>query len=558
MGMDMDKIVERAKRNIWQAIVDYKRHTNQAEMLDDITDAFVDRLALDSTYAKQNLRELFSKSPVWNEDLDALVINGTRTNNPDYNLAYRLAFELLERSGIDRHDIHELALFFSTQGLPDVEKDRIIRRINEIAPDAYKPGKKMSRVFRSFCIALGIYDETPNSEFQRKYAVYADTLSAKKLDFKLFASINPAHFLTMSNPKGDIRGSTLTSCHSLNCTDYEYNNGCSGYARAATSFIVFTVKDPEDLETLNNRKTTRQVFAYEPGNGVLLQSRLYNTSGGVRGAAEETPLYRDIIQREISMLEDRPNLWKTYSSTGEHSCDVEIGNGFGGYPDWNYSSFDGKISIRNDMASSYKKIIIGERGLCISCGRECSDGLYCNDCNDTDIYTCEDCGCRCDTTYEVYDENGNEIEVCEDCYDNHYSYCYCCDAYNHIDAMVYIEREDIEVCRDCLDRNYTVCDRCGEYVRIDDSFDVIGENGLSVTMCEDCFGDVSFSCSDCGVNYVNETKVLVYTDEDVISVCPECAKEYDVCPHCGERISRKGESCPNCGCVIENEEEDAA
>ena len=93
---------------------------------------------------------------------------------------------------------------------------------------------------------------------------------------------------------------------------------------------------------------------------------------------------------------------------------------------------------------------------------------------------------------------------------------------NHINAMVYIEREDREVCRDCLDRSYTVCDQCGEYVRIDDSYGVIGKNGLSVT------------------------------------VCPECAKEYDVCPHCGERISRKGESCPNCGCVIENEEEDAA
>ena len=57
---------------------------------------------------------------------------------------------------------------------------------------------------------------------------------------------------------------------------------------------------------------------------------------------------------------------------------------------------------------------------------------------------------------------------------------------------------------------------------------------------------------------MNEMEVLVYTDEDVISVCPECAKKYDICPHCGERISRKGESCPNCGCVIENEEEDAA
>ena len=43
---------------------------------------------------------------------------------------------------------------------------------------------------------------------------------------------------------------------------------------------TFTVADPADKETLNNRKTTRQVFAYKPGNGLLLQSRMYNTSGG--------------------------------------------------------------------------------------------------------------------------------------------------------------------------------------------------------------------------------------------------------------------------------------
>lgn len=41
MGMDMDKIVERAKRNIWQAIEDYKRHTDRTGMLDDIRICFL-------------------------------------------------------------------------------------------------------------------------------------------------------------------------------------------------------------------------------------------------------------------------------------------------------------------------------------------------------------------------------------------------------------------------------------------------------------------------------------------------------------------------------------
>lgn len=99
-------------------------------------------------------------------------------------------------------------------------------------------------------------------------------LSAKQIGLKLFVSVNPAHFITMSNPKRDSRGATLTSCHSFNSTEYDYNNGCTGYARDETSFIVFTVADPTDPETLNNRKTTRQVFAYRPGSGLLLQSRM--------------------------------------------------------------------------------------------------------------------------------------------------------------------------------------------------------------------------------------------------------------------------------------------
>ena len=61
--------------------------------------------------------------------------------------------------------------------------------------------------------------------------------------------------------------------------------------------------DPDVPETLNNRKTVRQIFAYQPGNGLLLQSRLYNTSGGVRGAHEDSKLYRDLIQRELAELE---------------------------------------------------------------------------------------------------------------------------------------------------------------------------------------------------------------------------------------------------------------
>lgn len=77
--MEMQEVISRAERNIRQALRDYGAHTSQTDVLDDVTDEFIYRLAADSSYAKQGLRKLFSKSPVWNEELDALVINGTRT-----------------------------------------------------------------------------------------------------------------------------------------------------------------------------------------------------------------------------------------------------------------------------------------------------------------------------------------------------------------------------------------------------------------------------------------------------------------------------------------------
>lgn len=95
--MEMQEVISRAERNIRQALSDYEAHTRQTDVLDDVTDTFVRVLARDSSHAKQGLRELFSKSPVWNEELDALVINGTRTHDPDYDRVYKLAFQILEK-----------------------------------------------------------------------------------------------------------------------------------------------------------------------------------------------------------------------------------------------------------------------------------------------------------------------------------------------------------------------------------------------------------------------------------------------------------------------------
>lgn len=560
--MEMQEIIKQAEQNIRQALKDYGAHTYQTEVLDDVSDSFIHRLAEDSSYAKQELRELFSKSPVWDEKIEALVINGTRTHDTDYYRLKRLA-ELILYQARFKADGKKLSLIedaishFTTPDADEKMSQRYIAAINALAPKAYTPTKKPSRVFMALCVALGVADETAGSDFQRFFAQFADELTAKKIGFKLYVSINPAHFITMSNPKKDERGSTLTSCHSFNSTEYSYNNGCSGYARDKVSFIVFTVSDPGNPETFNNRKTTRQIFAYRPGSGLLMQSRMYNTSGGTHGAQADSKLYRDLVQREISLLEKVPNLWKTVSSTGDKFNWVGTGYGFGGYADWMYEEFDGHISFRNDFDESCSKPLqVGTYGLCICCGDEIKAGLYCDDCKNGP-YVCDDCGERCDELNTAYDRNGNEIQVCNDCLDERYQYCEVCERYHFNENMNYVDGKNI--CNDCLIEYYDQCEDCGKWVKEEDLYCIHDNHGYEVHVCSCCI-DNYFCCDECDEYYsTNNMNSLVRADGRREYVCEVCAHNYVTCPHCGELVEVCDDgTCPNCVGIIEEEKEETA
>ena len=484
--MDIEKVIAQSEENIRQAIRDYAAHTSQTDVLDDVSDKFIHRLAEDNAYAKKELRELFSQSPVYDSKLDALVINGTRTHDPDPDRIVALARDILvgacgtplpDGSTFSSNQMRSVAYFFSGDYSNEGERNEYLDVIQRIAPKAYKEGRKPSRIFKQVCQALGVADETAGSRFQRLYAQFADELTTRKIGFKLFVSLNPAHFITMSNPKHDGRGNTLTSCHSFNSTEYEYNNGCTGYARDKWSFIVFTVDDPSVPETMNNRKTTRQIFAYKPGNGLLLQSRMYNTSGGVYGAAEDSKLYRDLVQREISALEDEPNLWKTRLCLDDddyvyNNC-ITVGIGFGGYRDWEYKDFDAHISIRDDHADDYEPLKIGTWGICVVCAEENKDGVYCSDCeNGCSRETCDECGDSFDEDdlYTVRNSRGEEIQVCEDCRDRYYTKCDDCGEYHFDDDMTEAHRADgstVQVCPGCLSEHFEECAGCGEFYEID-------------------------------------------------------------------------------------------
>ena len=452
--MKTEDKIKLAEKNIWQAIDDYRAHTYSTAVLDDISDVFVHKLAKDNTYFKKKLRDLFRKSPVWNEDLDALVINGTRTHNPDYKRVQRLAEAIVSSARkqltVTENTLLDGALRFFCY--PDENPEMAINAMNKLVPKAFAVNKKPSRIFRSLCEGLGVASNEAGSDFQRLYAQFADEISSRKIDFKLYVSLNPAHFITMSNPKQDKRGDTLTSCHSFNSTSYRYNNGCSGYARDEYSFIAFVAADPKNPETLNNRKTMRQIFGYKLGNGVLLQSRLYNTSGGTYGAQADMKLYRDLIQREISALEGAVNLWQTYRYHNNSHCIIGTGEGFGGYADWFYSDFDTRISIRKDHAEDYQSFDLGNYGLCIECGREISAHLYCTDCEveddeDSDEQ-CDECEEYFESTYPVYDLDGASIRVCAACRNQYYAYCHECGDYHPRSTMT-VQEDGSMLCRNC-------------------------------------------------------------------------------------------------------------
>ena len=552
------------RKNIKQAIKDYRAHTTERKVLDDVSDVFVDKLAEDAAGAKYDLREMLRKSPVWNEDLQAVIINGTRTHNPDYRRVHDLAEIILApcldgRSYEENQVLFDAIRFFSIPNAEPQAMERYINAVKQIAPKAYRANRKKSRIFKNICDVLGITNERAGSGFQKLFAQFADELNGRQIDFKLFLSINPAHFLTMSNPKFDRRGNTLTSCHSFNDTHYSYNCGCSGYARDKVTMIAFTVDNPNDAETLNNRKTTRQLFMYQVGNGLLLQSRMYNSSGGVYGASELSPLYRDLIQREISELEGVPNLWKPYSycKSRPENSEIEEGEGFGGYADWMHEEFDAKLCVRADHKDGYKPFTVGTYGLCIRCGEEISQGLYCDNC--VDMPKCDCCGGHFheDDMYAAYDSDGGEILICDSCRDN-FGYCSHCDGLYSEDSLTRVD-DDTYICPHCLREHYEECEECGGFHLSENMFFVANEYGDEIRVCGDCLDEHYIYCDDCDRN-VHEDLMVTVTDCDGTTrmICESCCedKHYEKCDECGEYFHKdlmEDGLCPECRTKSETE-----
>ena len=71
--MSINEIIKLNESNIRKALDDYGKHTYSSGILEEISDEFIKAVAKKSAYSKSALRELFRKSPAWNEELQALI-----------------------------------------------------------------------------------------------------------------------------------------------------------------------------------------------------------------------------------------------------------------------------------------------------------------------------------------------------------------------------------------------------------------------------------------------------------------------------------------------------
>lgn len=536
---------EMLEKGMYQWKEDYFKYSDgncTSNMIkEDISDIFIDRLSRDSVVAKNPLRELLRKHPTWDEELDGCKINGNHTHSPRKEFVDRYIHGLFALKDLSEgtpvafcYTEKILNFFYSDESTSEVQKKEAIETIEKFFPKAYAKGKKKSKVLREICNQLGIIDESKGSKFQELFALAADEVNSKLIDYVLFLTVNNSHFLSMSNPKHDSRGATMTSCHSFNSTEYEYNCGCSGYARDEVTLIAFTVKNPKDKESILNRKTSRCLFFYRPGSGVLLQSRMYLTKagdsyGGVYDVVvPEVKEYRELVQSVIAECEGFPNLWST-KKYADNAWHINIGKacGFGGYPDWKYSNFNAFLSIQKDkvkeIPSGYNPYNIGTYGLCISCGEETTQYLYCDDCDDREEQY--DCHCDCcdedvSDVYEAYMGN-NVIYVCESCKEDYFHYCDDCSDLTHEDDGNYYEGNGAWICNDCRDRYYKECNCCNDTLIGNGNENIVLDKWFDeICLCDSCFDDETVTCENC-------ERVFMYDAIGDDGLCDECRDELD-------------------------------
>lgn len=352
-------------------IFDYYNADTSSELMNFVTEDALEIYQEKAFIAKKGLREMLRNHPTWNEYEQSVTLESSVTRTADRTEVNDLLEKLLYMTKVQ--PVWYIYCWFMDDEVTPELKNQLGNFMHD--------GRKKTRVLKDYINSLGRWD-TSNAELMTTYAKLADAITTRERSVKLILSIHPGYFLTMSNPYHSRRGQMLVSCHSIDRHDFEYVAGCTGYGTDEVTTIAFTV-DEDTSENRACRKTSRQLFMYKPNSGILLQSRMYNSMGGIEGTDENTRLYRQLVQECIATCEGKANLWQTsdynYNKYGVYFKPHHL---FGGYPDWDYSEFCPKLSVRNDFDRQNRTYVVGNSGVCLHCGTPISEYQFCYDCNE--------------------------------------------------------------------------------------------------------------------------------------------------------------------------------
>lgn len=319
-------------------------------------------------------------------------------------------------------------------------------------------GQKVSRVVNKICKALGFdtikeirqimrHGEAVDKDFGYNYqfSVFADAINPVRITKYTVFSINPIDYWKMSI------GTTWSSCHGIDLDNSygfggDWSSGTESYMLDESSVVFYTVDENYVGDMADADKDRRIMFHLAPDMKSFIQGRLYpdGRDGGETGLAAQ---FRNIVQKIIADCLDVPNLWSKFEKDCAASYATSCGTHYRDYthyPDTGISHL-----LETEM---YKRIAIGHRPICPSCGKEHDreNNICCDRCSGDCDEECYECGEGINTDRDDYwycDDDGRYFCSIR-CYERA-GYVRCEDGYIH---------SEVECCQDEYDREWYYMD----------------------------------------------------------------------------------------------------
>lgn len=343
--------------------------------------------------------------------------------------------------------------------------------INKIYPEIKAHvGKKTSKIVRRFCEITGIKDK--DSNFEKRYALYADAINPIVLDETMIISWNPFDYLTQSN------GNSWTSCHNIGFDEEYgcYSSGTLSYMLDESSLVIYIIDKKfakDNAPYWTHSKIHRQMFHINADGTTILQGRLYPDDQSDYGRETDFSSYkqyREIVEDVVSTAFGLTNSWTNKRGTG--SCVKAISKDCGThYRDYNHYS-NVNVSYNKEVEEQYD-LHIGNNPICPSCGCEHHDER-CTDDSCWDCGPCQTCEC-CQGEYSEEDMHFIDGKwYCEECsFWCRYHGCY---EIGTAHDRTYVEKYGY-VCNDALkefqnDDQIVQCQWCNGWIKKEEAFGV--------------------------------------------------------------------------------------